>query len=54
MNAVILSTKAENESVIDSEISELRILSSFEGGSEIKWNVRRPAGTTVDKKEASE
>ena len=54
VNVVIVPTKAANESVIDSEISELSNVSSFEGASEIKWNVGRPAGTTADKKEASE
>ena len=50
------SKKDKNcSSVMDSEISDLSNVSSFEGISDsVKWNVGRPVGTTAEKKEQSE
>lgn len=42
-----------DESVIDSEMSDLSNVSSIRG-SDTKWNVGRPVGTTAEKKQADE
>ena len=40
-----------SSSMLDSEISDLSNVSSFEGKSDsVKWNVGRPVGTTAEKK----